>query len=528
MKTKFTLKSLLVITCLLLSISVYAQIPPITLHVETAGTLKTLLGAGVNAIEDLTLTGDLNGTDISTIRDMSKLSILDMTGTNIVAGGSTYYQNYSTGNNVFPAYMFYNRTKALSIKLPNSVTTIDAFAFDGCTGLTSITIPNSVTSIRNFAFRGCTGLTNVTIGNSVNSIENYAFSECTGLTNVTIGNSVNSIGSGAFYQCTGLTNVTIGNSVNSIGSQAFFQCTGLTNVTIPNSVTSIGVHAFRGCTGLKEFIVSEQNQKYSSAEGVLFDKEKTTIINCPMGKQGSHYVIPNSVTLIENHAFYICKGLTNVTIGNSVISIGRDAFRGCTGLTSITIPNSVTSIGDEAFYGCTGLTNVTIGNSVNSIGSDAFYRCTGLTNVTIGNSVTMIGDRAFSGCTGLTEIHCKNPQPLTINVSVFNNVNKTTCKLYVPKGSYIAYWLAYVWSGFKNIIEEDATAIQTINKDIASIHFISNGIYIDTKETASIVVYNLSGQIVYQDVVNGNVEISLNKGVYIVRANNESQKVIVK
>ena len=108
-----------------------------------------------------------------------------------------------------------------------------------------------------------------------------------------------------------------------------------------------------------------------------------------------------SVTSIGGRAFYLCSGLTSVTIPNSVTSIGRQAFYYCTGLTPITIPNSVTSIGDEAFYYCTGLTSITIPNSVTSIGEHAFYNCSGLTSVTIPNSVTSIGEYAFYNCSGL-------------------------------------------------------------------------------------------------------------------------------
>ena len=168
--------------------------------------------------------------------------------------------------------------------------------------------------------------------------------------------------------------------------------------------------------------------------------------------------------------------------------------------------------------------------SSNTIGDNAFRDCTGLTNVTIPNSVTNIGIGAFWGCTSLTEIHCLNPQPIVVSVSAspFSSVNKTI-KLYVPKGSYSAYWVAPVWCDF-NIIEEDATStsINTINKDNITIQLISNGIVIDAKEEMFVSVYNFSGQRVYQSVIIGNTEVPLNKGQYIVRVNNESQKIIVR
>ncbi len=124
---------------------------------------------------------------------------------------------------------------------------------------------------------------------------------------------------------------------------------------------------------------------------------------------GGNVVIPAvidgvPVVGIGNSAFYICSGLTSVTIPNSVTSIGSLAFGYCSGLTSVTIPNSVTSIGSDAFSNCSGLTSIIIPNSVTSIGSQAFSGCRVLTSVTIPDSVTSIGQGAFNGCSALTSI----------------------------------------------------------------------------------------------------------------------------
>ncbi len=285
--------------------------------------------------------------------------------------------------------------------IPDSVTSINDFAFQGCTGLTSVTIPSSVTSIGSYAFQGCTGLTSMTIPSSV--IGWYAFSDCTGLTSVTIPGSVTSIGSYAFQGCTGLTSVTIPSSVTNIGGSAFSGCTGLTSISIPDNVTEIGSGAFSGCTSLTKINTAADNPSYCSIDGILFSKDKATLIQYPAARTGS-YTIPNSVIRIGSSAFSSCAGLTSVTIPSSVASIGDSAFSGCTGLTSVTIPDSVTSIGISAFYGCTGLTSVTIPSSVTGIGYHAFQGCTGLTSVTIPSSVTSIGGYAFSGCTGLTSV----------------------------------------------------------------------------------------------------------------------------
>ncbi len=320
-----------------------------------------------------------------------------------------------------------------SVTIPNSVTSIGEQAFRGCTGLTSVTIPNSVTSIGEQAFYKCTGLTSITIPNSVTSIGKNAFWNCTGLTSVTIPNSVETIRDAAFYGCSGLTSVTIPNSVTSIGERAFRDCSGLTSVTIPNSVTSIGNAAFFDCKGLTSINVAEDNLYYASIDGVLYNKDKNTLIMCPGGKTGS------------------------ITIPNSVTSIGIYAFYNCTGLTSVTIPNSVTSIGTYAFYNCTGLTSVTIPNSVTSIGDGAFRKCTRLTSMTIPNSVTSIGEYAFSGCSGLTSmtVEATNP-PYSDEGYIVSNYN---IPLYVPAGSVDAYKAADEWRKFTNIQAIPATGV---------------------------------------------------------------------
>lgn len=137
-------------------------------------------------------------------------------------------------------------------------------------------------------------------------------------------------------------------TVKTIRSSAFRNCTELTNVTIPNSITSIEAQAFEDCNNLSEINVSNQNQNYTSEDGILYTKDKSTLMQYPAGKQNTSFNIPSLVTIIGESAFYGCSKLTSVTIPNSVTHICEDAFYGCNGLTSVTIPNSVTYIGASA------------------------------------------------------------------------------------------------------------------------------------------------------------------------------------
>ena len=347
--------------------------------------------------------------DYTSDRKIKKITIPDSV-TSI--GSYAFYYCTALINVIIPdsvtsigSYAFYNCTSLMNVTIPDSVTSIGSYAFYSCTSLMNVTIQDSVTSIGSYAFSGCTSLTNIVIPDSVTSIESYVFYNCTALTNVTIPDSVTSIGSYAFYGCTSLASIVIPDSVTSIENEAFNGCTLLTNITIPARVTNIGNNAFGRCSNLEIIYVDKSNIKYSSRDGILFDKYKLTIIKYPQNKKDTtEYNIPKTVNKIGENAFNGCTSLTNIVIPNSVTSIESNAFDGCTSLTSIVIPDSVTSIESKAFDGCTSLTSIVIPDSVTSIGSYAFYNCTSLMNVTIPDNVTSVGSYAFSGCTSLTSI----------------------------------------------------------------------------------------------------------------------------
>ncbi len=198
--------------------------------------------------------------------------------------------------------------------------------------------------------------------------------------------------------------------VASIGAYAFEDCTSLASVTIPESITSIGVNAFCRCTSLSLIDVAETNENYCSIDGVLFNKNVTTLIGYPAGKNNDEYLIPNSVTRIGYGAFFGCTSLSLITIPDSVTNIEGFAFASCPSLVSITIPDSVMSIGYGTFDSCKSLASVTIPDSVTIILDSAFSYCTSLASVIIPDSVTSIRTWTFANCTSLESITINNPK----------------------------------------------------------------------------------------------------------------------
>jgi len=137
--------------------------------------------------------------------------------------------------------------------------------------------------------------------------------------------------------------------VTGIGNHAFFGRTGVNSITIPDSVTNIGSQVFTWCSDLEAITVDPANSFYSSTNGVLFNKDQTTLIQFPDGAGGS-YTIPKSVNSIGDYAFAFCIPLTAVTIPNSVTNIGDYAFEYCPNLTSLYFLGNAPSLNSSVFY----------------------------------------------------------------------------------------------------------------------------------------------------------------------------------
>lgn len=464
-----------------------------TINVSTAGTLSTLLTASEKStVTNLTLTGQIDSRDITCIRlEIKVLRDLDISAVSIKAYGTDLA-------NELP-YNSFNSKTLFSVKLPNSLQSIGDRAFADCKGLTSITIPSFVTSIGVSAFQYST------------------------LRTVIMSNSVTKIGRSAFYHCSSLQEITLSNSLTTIGNSAFYECTSLTSVSIPSSVTSIEIHAFTKCSA--EIIVEEGNLKYSSLDGVLFNKNQTKLIKCPTSKVGS-YIIPNTVDSIEVNAFFHCSLLTTIRNESSLTTIEGGAFGSCTNLTSVYLPNTVTTIGSNCFEFCSSLTTITIPSSITSLASRLFYNCSKLTSITIPNLVTSIGTLAFYGCSDLKSIYLYNPIPPT--TGSLSNI-ASTCTLYIPVGSKVLYINASGWKDFLNIVEL-TTNLKSISQSNIKMRIENKNLIIENATIDSkIEIYTYSGVKIIEKIVESNrLIIELEKGIYLIRIESYSDKIIIR
>lgn len=268
-----------------------------------------------------------------------------------------------------------NRTISGNIVVPSTlggypVKSIGYNAFADCDALTGVTFSNGITSIEEGLFIDCDSLKTVTIPASITTIGDEAFA-CPSLTHINVANENAEYSSnhGVLYNkdrtvliCypggTTETTYTIPDGVISIRDDAFMLCNNLTTVIIPASVKSIGNGIFHHSKNLTNISVSHENTEYSSKNGVLFDKNQTTLIRFPEGKTETKYTIPSTVMSIDIRAFNFCYNLTSIEIPNSVIDIGAYAFYYCINLTTITIPSDIKHLHYFTFADCDNLSTI--------------------------------------------------------------------------------------------------------------------------------------------------------------------------
>ncbi len=324
--------------------------------------------------------------------------------------------------------------KLTSVKLSEGLTKLGEGAFLGCASLTEIYVPSTLKNWGYRSFEKCDNLKEVNITDlkawcesnfiyntsnplnngaelyingsaikelvvpdSTSAIGKYAFYNCKSFTSIKLGGNVEVIGDHAFAGCGNVVSIEIPKKVTTIGRQAFANCEKLETVSLSENVASLGEFAFDGCLKLKAFNVADGNPVYSSVDGVLFNGDKTILLDYPINKSGSTYVMPDSVTEIYSKAFKGCSELFLVKLSANLKTIGSDAFSECSNLSSVNIPYGVTLIDNSAFYSCKSLTSAKIPDTVTKLGYGVFGNCENLEEIYIPDSVTTIGSGLING-----------------------------------------------------------------------------------------------------------------------------------
>jgi len=369
----------------------------------------------------------------------------------VVAEDNPYFETeegvlYNKGKTKLLAYPQNKITENNTFRIPDSVTEIGDYAFYNNRNLESIDL-NKVTKIGSYAFSGCRKIEYVMLPETLSYLGDHAFYNCSLLSFISWGevSQIKSIPAYAFAK-TALESAKLPNGAEEVCDYAFAYCNNLNAVTLSRTVKKWSSSALFGCYNINIIEVEDENQNYSSLDGVLFDKNKTVLLTYPAGKEGDSYTIPESVnkiaggafgyskfktidvanvtvigseafansniqsinlekmTEINYEAFYNCNGLTAVTWPSKINIIPSEIFRYCKNLETVIIPETVTSINNNAFSNCTSLKNIVLPSSLETIGSYAFYNCSSIEQIDLADKLTNIGYAAFSGCSGLTTV----------------------------------------------------------------------------------------------------------------------------
>ena len=416
---------------------------------------------------------------------------------------------------------FSDKTNLTTVNIGSNVASIPTFAFSGCTALASITIPANITTIGLMAFQGCSALESIEIPATVTSFGNFAFMNCSSLTSATIKSA--SVSSYAFMNCNALNNVSLV-GVKIIYDLAFCECTSLSEITIPATVTEIYANILKGCTSLTTITVEEGNTTYFAADGVLYGhhtengQELTTLEFCSPGRVSNILAIPDDVDKIFGYAFDNCNNLEYIAIPKSVKYIFDISIQDCDNVTFLCeISQDQNQWPDYQYdnqwnHGCQVVWGCQI---VHATPNNATYG-----SVEDQNAIIYADGQFWYGPNDNHSITAVAKDGYEF-VS-WETKGQTVSEDMVLTGMNTDDW--YV-ARFK---PANATAITSADAEVVKIYARGSNIVVDNA-TDDVFVYDATGrQISHQTPMSQNVISVGSRGLYFVKCDNVSEKVIIK
>lgn len=384
------------------------------INVPMAGTLKECIAAAgkdYTRIQNLKITGEIGYMDFFFMRDMKRLSALNL-------------KEVKIEDDVIPDGVFNinnNVPRIYNLVLPDNLKVIGNNAFSGQSLSGSLIIPEGVKEIGSGAFEGCNNLTGaLSLPSTLEVIGYNAFIKCGFTCELLLPKNLKSLGNGAFGYCNGLYgNLFLPDGLSIIEFQTFINCKCLTGyMKIPQNVRVIISEAFEDCYGLN-------------------------------GK----LILPEGLEHIEYRAFMSCNLRGKLVLPSTLRSIGDEAFYGNKFSGELRLPASLHGLGVRAFDGCFGITGtLEIPENITTITEQAFGSCYGIQKLVLHSKIDVINSGAFEFCYGLGSIVCNAVNPPYVERTAFNGVSKSDVVVEVPEASIAAYRTASGWSDFKNIV----------------------------------------------------------------------------
>ncbi len=365
-------------------------------------------------------------------------------------------------------WSFLENETITNLTIEEGVAKIGDGAFYLCTSLNLVALPESLKSIGRSSFSSC-AFTAITIPDNVTSIDSDTFSDCAALKTVVWGKGLDIIPESCFYNCGKLKTVKLSDGLETISTNSFYGCSSLESLSLPASLTEIKENAFFNCEALKTLTVANGNPLFKDIDGVVFDKEGTTLICFPPANSLS-YTVPDGTLEISPYAF--CT---------SVIE-------------SLTISPSVEKIGDKAFMNCRKVKEIKVGNkwqgsALTTIGEYTFAFCAELETIHFyGQKIESFGASPFESSLAIKEIYIHTLTPPVITDYQYGiGGNGKETRLYVPQASVEAYSEANGWKGF-SVVGDPAQPV-VFENDIYTFTVTS-----EDEMTVSVTGVNTEGQ----------------------------------
>lgn len=398
----------------------------VVINVPKAGTLKECIeavGKDYTRIQSLKITGQIGYMDFFFMRDMKRLSALNLKEVKIMKGGDLYY-----GEDMIPIAAFDNGVNSdgnvpriYNLVLPDNLRAIGPSAFQRQPLKGSLIIPEGVKEIGEGAFWGCNNLTGtLSLPSTLSSIGHFAFNGCNFTCELLLPQNLNGIGEDAFWGCTGLYgNLILPEGLSEIEESVFSGCSNFSgDLNIPQNVKEIKSEAFNYCSGLN-----------------------------------GRLTLPDGLEIIGNNAFSNCKFRAPLILPSTLKSIGNDVF--CNNMFSgeLKLPASLQELGAKAFAGCSRISGtLEISDNITAIKEHTFRDCSSIEKLVLHSKIDVIQSGAFQDCFGLGSIVCNAVNPPYVESSAFNGVSKSNVVVEVPEASLAAYRTASGWSDFKKIV----------------------------------------------------------------------------